>query len=95
MKRRAMATALSLLASSAFAADSMRCGSSLVSVGDRAFEVETKCGAPRARDLVGYTGVYARADLRIEEWVYGPNNGMLYILAFEGNRLKRIESRRL
>jgi hypothetical protein len=47
------------------------------------------------RDLVGYAlGAYARQELVVEEWLYGPNNGMLSILTFEGNRLKRIETRR-
>ncbi|NQD96555.1 DUF2845 domain-containing protein, partial [Pseudomonas sp. CrR25] len=34
-------------------ADTLRCGSQLVSVGDRSFEVERKCGEPAFRDLVG------------------------------------------
>lgn len=76
-------------------ADTLRCGNQLVSVGDRAFEVEQKCGAPRERDLLGYSverqGQY---DLKLEEWVYGPYNGMYYFLEFEGNRLVRIDTRR-
>lgn len=76
-------------------ADTMRCGSQLVSVGDRTFEVENKCGAPAFRDLVGYTlGANERREFKLEEWVYGPTNGMLSILTFEGNRLTRIERRR-
>lgn len=76
-------------------ADTMRCGSKLVSLGDRAFEVTTKCGEPANRDLVGYTlGSYDRREFKMEEWVYGPDNGMLKILTFEGNRLVRIESQR-
>lgn len=76
-------------------ADSMRCGSALVTVGDRAFEVEERCGPPKYRDLLGYNlGEYDRREYRIEEWVYGPSNGMLYILTFEANRLRSIETRR-
>ncbi|MDM8351198.1 DUF2845 domain-containing protein [Pseudomonas sp. sp1636] len=76
-------------------AETLRCGSQLVSVGDRAFEVEQKCGEPTFRDLVGYSlGAYQRREFKIEEWVYGPSNGMLTILTFEGNRLTRIERRR-
>lgn len=75
--------------------ETLRCGSQLVSVGDRTFEVEQKCGEPVFRDPVGYTlGPYQRRELKIEEWVYGPSNGMLTILTFEGNRLTRIERRR-
>ncbi|AVO54281.1 DUF2845 domain-containing protein [Ectopseudomonas mendocina] len=76
-------------------ADTMRCGSALVSLGDRPFEVERKCGAPVHRDPIGYTlGSYDRREYMIEEWVYGPSNGMLSILRFEGNRLIAIERRR-
>lgn len=76
-------------------ADTLRCGSALVSLGDRPFEVERKCGAPVHRDPVGYTlGSYDRREYMIEEWVYGPSNGMLSILRFEGNRLVAIERRR-
>ena len=76
-------------------ADTLRCGSALVSLGDRPFEVERKCGEPVHRDPVGYTlGSYDRREYMIEEWVYGPSNGMLSILRFEGNRLVAIERRR-
>ena len=76
-------------------AGTLRCGSKLVNEGDRAFEVERKCGAPVHRDLVGYTGgYYGNREMVIEEWVYGPNNGMLSILTFQGNRLTRIETKR-
>lgn len=66
-------------------------------IGDRAFEVEQKCGTPRERDLLGY-GIdrqwQGRYDYRLEEWVYGPYSGMYYFLQFKGNRLIRIETRR-
>ncbi|MBE7373472.1 DUF2845 domain-containing protein [Pseudomonas lopnurensis] len=76
-------------------ADTLRCGSQLVSTGDRAFEVERKCGPPVHRDLVGYSlSRNDRQEYKLEEWVYGPSNGMLSILTFEGNRLVRIETRR-
>lgn len=76
-------------------ADTLRCGSQLVSVGDRPFEVERKCGKPEHRDPIGYTlGAYDRREFFIEEWVYGPTSGMLSILRFEGNRLVSIERRR-
>lgn len=77
------------------AADTLRCGSQLVSTGDRAFEVERKCGPPVQRDLVGYgLSPNGRQEFVLEEWTYGPNNGTLSILTFEGNRLVRIESQR-
>lgn len=90
-----------LLASSCFTwpatawADTFRCGSQLVSTGDRAFEVERACGEPQIRDLVGYAlSPNERREAVIEEWVYGPRNGMFNILTFEANRLIRIETRR-
>ncbi|MBU0809202.1 MAG: DUF2845 domain-containing protein [Gammaproteobacteria bacterium] len=76
-------------------AETLRCGSQLVSLGDRRFEVLQKCGEPVFRDLVGYSlGPNQRREYPIEEWVYGPNNGMLSILTFEGSRLRAIERRR-
>lgn len=92
---KSCAPLLLLMASGLVQAESMRCGSSLVSVGDRAFEVQERCGEPRYRDLVAYQlGEYDRRESKIEEWVYGPTNGMLYILTFEANRLRSIETRR-
>ena len=94
MRKLPAALCLLALATSAWA-ETMRCGSKLVSVGDRSFEVLQKCGEPVSRDLIGFTlGSYDQRDYKIEEWVYGPNNGMFRILTFEGNRLKSIETRR-
>jgi hypothetical protein len=83
------------LASPVAMADTLRCGSDLISTGDRAFEVERKCGQPVQRDLVGYTlSPNERREMAREEWVYGPRNGVFSILTFEGNRLVRIETSR-
>jgi hypothetical protein len=83
------------LSGAAQADSTMRCGSQLISLGDRRFEVQEKCGEPLSRDLAGYTlGSYDRREYAIEEWVYGPDNGMLSILTFEGTRLRAIERRR-
>ncbi|MFI8384717.1 DUF2845 domain-containing protein [Pseudomonas sp. NPDC079086] len=82
-------------ASSLAQAETLRCGSQLVSLDDRRFEVLQKCGEPAFRDLVGYSlGPNERREYQIEEWVYGPDNGMLSILTFEGTRLRAIERRR-
>lgn len=84
-----------LLTSLCAQADTLRCGSQLVSLDDRRFEVLQKCGEPAFRDLVGYSlGPSERREYQIEEWVYGPKNGMLSILTFEGTRLRAIERRR-
>ncbi|WP_394238762.1 DUF2845 domain-containing protein [Pseudomonas anguilliseptica] len=95
---RAFATILILACASASSlaqAETLRCGSQLVSLDDRRFEVLQKCGEPAFRDLVGYSlGPNERREYQIEEWVYGPDNGMLSILTFEGTRLRAIERRR-
>ncbi len=89
-----LSVALSL-ASASTLASTFRCGSQLVSLGDRSFQVLKKCGEPVARESVGYTiGEYNHRELHIQEWVYGPSNGMYHYLRFEGNRLTRIESQR-
>jgi hypothetical protein len=87
--------AAALLAVSLAQAGTFRCGSKLVNEGDRPFEVLDKCGEPAHRDQIGYTVAgYDRREYVVEEWVYGPKNGMLSILRFEANRLMRIETRR-
>lgn len=48
-----------------------------------------RCTVTRSATL----GSYDRREYMIEEWVYGPSNGMLSILRFEGNRLTAIERR--
>ena len=96
MKKQLAFFIIGLLAIGTAHAQSMRCSAMLVSVGDRGFEIVRKCGAPTYKDVVGYTlGATQRTELRIEEWVYGPKNGMEYILRLEGNRLIQIESSRV
>ncbi len=86
---------LALAASYASAADTLRCGSQLISVGDRSGEVLQKCGEPVSRDVLGYKrSVDRREEFQVEEWTYGPNGGMYQYLRFEGNRLKQITSKR-
>jgi Protein of unknown function (DUF2845) len=76
-------------------ADTLRCGSQLISSGDREFEVQQKCGDPTARNLVGYLrSPNRREEVPIEEWIYGPTNGMYQYLRFEGGRLVGIHSKR-
>ncbi|MBV7550026.1 DUF2845 domain-containing protein [Pseudomonas sp. PDM26] len=86
---------LALSASQVWAADTLRCGSQLISVGDRSSEVLHKCGEPVSRDLLGYKrSADRREEFQVEEWTYGPNGGMYQYLRFEGNRLKQITSKR-
>jgi len=87
--------ALALVASHASASDTLRCGSQLVSLGDRSSEVLQKCGEPVSRDVLGYKrSANRREEFQVEEWTYGPSNGMYQYLRFEGNRLRQINSKR-
>ena len=95
MRRQLTGLILALSASQAGAADTLRCGSQLISVGDRSSEVVQKCGEPVSRDLLGYKrSADRREEFQVEEWTYGPNGGMYQYLRFEGNRLKQISSKR-
>lgn len=80
---------LTLLFAPPALADSWRCGSKLVSVGDRAFEVLAKCGKPTHRELISPS--YYHSDPIVEQWIYGPRNGSYRLLTFDANRLVRIE----
>ena len=71
-----------------------RCGTRLVSAGDKTFEVLKKCGEPLSKETVGYTLRRDRRELEIKEWIYGPENGVYYYLTFHGTDLVNIESRR-
>ena len=80
-------------------AATLRCGSQLISAGDRAFEVQQKCGAPVSQEVIGsketFSGNYRKSEeVKIEEWIYGPDHGMYQYLRFEGGRLVRIDSKR-
>ncbi|NWA29084.1 DUF2845 domain-containing protein [Pseudomonas gingeri] len=86
--------ALALLASQA-QADTLRCGSQLISVGDRKSEVLDKCGEPRSQDMLGYQRSFdRRTEVQIEEWAYPQSGGMVQYLRFVGGRLERIDSKR-
>ena len=75
-----------------------RCGSALVSKSAHSSEVQNKCGEPASRDFLGYREVVDdygfRHEVQVEEWIYGPNNGMYHFLRFEGGRLNEIRSKR-
>ncbi len=96
MKLRWLALiAMTFAASHALASDTLRCGSQLISLGDRASEVLQKCGEPVSRDLLGYKrSANRREEFQVEEWTYGPSHGMYQYLRFEGNRLRQITSKR-
>jgi hypothetical protein len=87
--------AMTFVASHTLASDTLRCGSQLISLGDRSSEVLQKCGEPVSRDVLGYKrSANRREEFQVEEWTYGPSNGMYQYLRFEGNRLRQITSKR-
>lgn len=89
---------LALLPLGANASSTLRCESGLISLEDASSVVASKCGEPMSREFVGYrevVDVYGfRNEVAVEEWVYGPRNGMYQFLRFEGNRLVKINSKR-
>ncbi|WAJ38572.1 DUF2845 domain-containing protein [Pseudomonas sp. GOM7] len=80
------------------ASSTYRCGSALVSKEAPTSEVLNKCGEPSSRAFLGYKEVVDaygfRNEVSVEEWIYGPNNGMYHFLRFEGGRLNEIRSKR-
>lgn len=89
---------LALLLTPLTQAATLRCGSGLVTSDDHLSEVQSKCGEPATRAFLGYREVIdaygGTTQVPIEEWIYGPRNGMYYYLRFEANRLIKVESKR-
>lgn len=78
----------------AIGADTIRCGSRLVSVGALAAEVEARCGPPSYRDVEGYALPRGRgyaADVEIWTYNFGPDR-LLEQLKFRNGRLVNINS---
>ncbi|NBA96491.1 DUF2845 domain-containing protein [Pseudomonas sp. R5(2019)] len=97
MTRLVIALVVMTAAHCASASSTLRCGRALISLQASTTEVASKCGEPVSRVVLGSRDVerYGRYDsLLIEEWTYGPINGMYQYLRFEGNRLIRIDSKR-
>ncbi|MBT8768681.1 DUF2845 domain-containing protein [Metapseudomonas boanensis] len=96
--RLLLSLSLLLVLSNTEASSTLRCNSGLISVDDTVGEVLEKCGEPASRSDLGYKEVVdeyrQRSEVRVEEWVYGPRNGMYQFLRFEGNRLRNIDSKR-
>lgn len=89
---------LSTLSQSLWAASTMRCNSHLISLGEKQHSVLSKCGQPAEQSFLGYKEVvnaYRHVhEVKVEEWVYGPRNGMYHYLRFEGGALIKISSSR-
>lgn len=82
----------------AHGASTMRCNSQLISLGDYTSEVQDKCGEPVSREFLGYrqqlNDYGYSTEVAVEQWRYGPRNGMNYYLRFHGGRLSNIHSQR-
>jgi hypothetical protein len=77
------------------ASGSMRCGNSYVKAGDRTFQVQERCGAPKSKQTVGYTiDDNKKRELLIEEWVYGPEGGYYFTITFIGGQVSQVSSQR-
>ncbi|WP_145006393.1 DUF2845 domain-containing protein [Pseudomonas oryzihabitans] len=87
-----------LLLTGATQAASLRCGSALVSDGATTHEVRDKCGDPLSVTPLGErqtTDAYGYRQVEfVEEWSYGPWNGMLFFVTFRGGRLDQVDSKR-
>jgi hypothetical protein len=94
--------AIALAFSGPAAADSMRCGSKLMTDGDPADKVEAYCGQPvsieRHEILRGYSyhnnvPVHSSYEVSVELWTYnfGPNK-LMYRLRFEDGLLVDVDT---
>lgn len=98
MHKTLLAALCLTLSVSAHASSTFRCEGKLVSVEDPTFVVSATCGEPISRAVTGsklLRDEYGFShEVSVEEWVYGPRNGMYHYLSFEGGLLKKIQSRR-
>ncbi|MBP8236784.1 MAG: DUF2845 domain-containing protein [Pseudomonas sp.] len=96
--KKLLCSLLILFPLGAHASSTLRCDSGLISLEDSTSVVTSKCGDPISREFVGYREVLDaygfRNEVAVEEWAYGPRNGMYQFLRFEGNRLVKIQSKR-
>jgi hypothetical protein len=81
----------------ALPAQALRCGTQLIQTGMLALQVRDKCGDPVSEELIGYTlrvgppGARGEREYKIEQWIYGPDQGYYHILIFEAGRLRDID----
>lgn len=77
---------------------SMRCDRGIISGGELIAEVLRKCGHPDHRQLieprVDANGKTPHRSASIEDWVYGPRNGLYQYLRFIDGKLATLRSSR-
>lgn len=80
-------------------AATMRCDRGIISEGDVTFDVIQKCGDPDSRDvikpIVGSNGRTPENSVPVENWVYGPKNGVFRYLRFVDGKLVKINTKPL
>lgn len=80
------------------ASATMRCGTSLINIGDSAQTVREKCGTPDKETsegpVYGINGVPNLHSAKISYWVYGPRSGAYQHLRFVDDKLVSAETRR-
>jgi hypothetical protein len=97
IKQLARAATGCLLLAMPFGAHALRCGTNLVQTGNLAIQVREKCGDPISEEIIGYSlrgappGLRGEREYKIEQWVYGPEQGIYHVLIFEGGRLRDID----
>lgn len=75
----------------------LRCGTKLIQPGDLAIQVRDSCGDPVIEEIIGYSlrgappGLRGEREYKIEQWIYGPDQGFYNVLVFEGGRLRDID----
>jgi hypothetical protein len=78
-------------------AHALRCGTQLIQPGQLEIQVREKCGDPVSEELIGYTlrgappGLRGEREYKIEQWIYGPDQGYYHVLIFEAGRLHDID----
>lgn len=93
--RKSLLTALLVLTSLHAQAATLRCEHGIADKGDRTSEALQKCGTPVSQVVTGHTlDRNSKVQYIKDEWVYSRDNGMLYFLQFEGERLVRVDSKR-
>lgn len=97
-KKALLLSGLSLLMFASTADATMRCGTSLISLGDTVSVVREKCGAPDSSvdqaPAVRNNGVPRFNAVKVTLWVYGPRNGASQHLKFIEDKLVAIDTRR-
>ncbi|RRV22138.1 DUF2845 domain-containing protein [Pseudomonas sp. o96-267] len=68
---------------------SMRCGNALINEGELTVDVLRKCGEPDQREMIPPSSPQG-GGVTVEQWVYGPRNGVYRYLRFLDGKLVEI-----